>query len=247
MEWTRSVARRGSTHWDALYGRDFLAGWGATWQAVDSAKLWLARGFFNHVAAHINVRELEAVGRAVRAFFQDRDPCMWRRIRLCVDNQVALHLLTNFSTRSLHLMPQLRAIFYALDSRRLLLQPEYIRSVDNFIPDRLSRMSNNEDYRLSRQAFDKIQRCFGRRTVDRFATFANRQLERFNSLTADIASEGIDAFAQDWSGERNWANPPWSLLPRLVAFLRARPRVEAVVLAPEWPQALWFRPLAALA
>ena len=38
-------------------------------------------------------------------------------------------------------------------------------------------------------------------------------------------------------------NPPWSLLPRLVNFLTHRPRVEAVVIGPEWPQAMWFRPL----
>jgi hypothetical protein len=83
--------------------------------------------------------------------------------------------------------------------------------------------------------------------VDRFASFCNRLCERFNSFHADVGTEGIDAFAQNWSGEANWANPPWSLLPRLVSFLGSRPGVEAVVLTPEWPHSLWYPRLQALA
>ena len=45
---------------------------------------------------------------------------------------------------------------------------------------------------------------------------------------------GIDGFLQDWRGECNWANPPWSQLPSLTGFLAARPDAEAVVLAPDF-------------
>ena len=70
---------------------------------------------------------------------------------------------------------------------------------------------------------------------------------RYNSLHEDVGSAGTDAFLQNWRGEANWCNPPWGLLPRLTSFLAARPDVEAVVLAPDWPNALWFRPLRRLA
>ena len=37
------------------------------------------------------------------------------------------------------------------------------------------------------------------------------------------------------------------LLAHLTAFLEARPHVEVVVLAPDWPSALWFPRLRAIA
>ena len=37
-------------------------------------------------------------------------------------------------------MKEIRTLFYLLESRRIILEPEYIRSEDNVIPDRLSRI-----------------------------------------------------------------------------------------------------------
>ena len=62
-----------------------------------------------------------------------------------------------------------------------------------------------------------------------------------------VGTTEIDAFLQDWTGEANWCNPPWHLLPRLAAFLAARPEVEAIVVAPNWPSAMWFPTLRHLA
>ena len=132
-------------------------------------------------------------------------------------------------------------------ARHLLLDPSYIPSVDNVIPDRLSRVRVADDYRLNLKIFQMITQRFGRRTCDRFASAANTLCRRYNSLHADVGSAGTDAFLQDWTGEANWCNPQWSLLPRLTSFLAARPAVEAVVVAPDWPSALWFRPLRHLA
>ena len=62
-----------------------------------------------------------------------------------------------------------------------------------------------------------------------------------------MGSEG-DAFAApDWSTANNWANPPWTLFPRLVDLLEALPSVHATVLAPYWPGRPWFRRLHQLA
>lgn len=123
---------------------------------------------------------------------------------------------------------------------RVLLLPEYIPTFENVIPDALSRATNEEDYHLATCLFQLIENRFGQRTVDRFASFQNRLCKRFNSFYADVGLEGVDAFAQDWADERNWANPPWSLLPRLVHFLHDRPHVEAIVLTPERPHALLY-------
>jgi hypothetical protein len=151
------------------------------------------------------------------------------------------------TTGSKDLLPPLRQLYTVCSVRHLLLDPTYIRSEDNVIPDRLSRVRVADDYRLAPEVFQRITRAFGPRTCDRFASAANTLCRTFNSLHADVGSSGTDAFLQRWEGEANWCNPPWSLLPRLTAFLAARPAVDAVVLAPDWPSALWFQPLRTLA
>ena len=60
--------------------------------------------------------------------------------------------------------------------------------------------------------FREIPQKFGPRTIDRFASRANRFCSHFNFLHLDVGSSGQDAFLQDWSHDRNWANPPWMLL-----------------------------------
>ena len=48
-------------------------------------------------------------------------------------------------------------------------------------------------------------------------------------------------FAQDWSSTTNWCNPPFAVIPRVLALLRAQRATAAVLLpldADEWWSAL---------
>ena len=147
----------------------------------------------------------------------------------------AIRALTSHSS---DVVCEVRLLFYELEARRMLLLLEYIPTHENVAPDALSRAANTEDYRLATRLFHWVESYFGVRMVNRFASFQSRLCERFNSFHMDVGTEGVDAFAQDWAHERNWANPPWSQLPRLVRFLTDRLHVETVVLAPEWPYAI---------
>lgn len=82
---------------------------------------------------------------------------------------------------------------------------------------------------LNPKYFHDIQRYFNlSSTVDRFASFANRQVPRYNSWNVCIASEAVDALSVDWSGEANYGNPPWQIIGRVLAHIR-RLRVSAVL------------------
>ena len=56
----------------------------------------------------------------------------------------------------------------------------------------------------------------------------------------DDGAEAIDAFAQEWEGERLWVHPPPHLLPQVAQLLRERPGVEALVCTPFWPGEAWY-------
>lgn len=226
-----------------------LTGWGATYTPVGTGVPRLARGFFDREFLHINIREMQAVERALRSFFPS---CCRRtdsrRIKLMVDSQVVLYCIKAMTSHSPSLMAPLRRLQAVCTTRHILLQPEYIPSKDNLTPDRLSRIRTGEDYRLHPRIFARLEREFGTRSLDRFASANNSLCPQYNTEYWDIGTSGVNAFAMtDWEEHSNWCNPPWSLLPRLVAFLAQRPRVEAVVLAPDWPSAVWFPRLRRLA
>jgi len=51
--------------------------------------------------------------------------------------------------------------------------------------------------------------------VDLFASHLIKQLPWFCSRMLDPEAEGVDAFNQDWSQVRGFANPPWCLISQL--------------------------------
>ena len=121
----------------------------------------LARGFFSDPAAHINALELRAVLRAVQTFLHQKLlqlPLSWTRIKLRVDSQVAMHVILNTCSPSNHLMAEFRPLFWLLQARRILLLPDYIPSVDDVLPDALSRLPlHPDDIKLCPHTFRSLE------------------------------------------------------------------------------------------
>ncbi|XP_022779071.1 uncharacterized protein LOC111320674 [Stylophora pistillata] len=75
---------------------------------------------------------------------------------------------------------------------------------------------------------------WGPYTFDRFATYYNAQLPRFNSRFASPGCSGVNALAQDWSAENNWICPPVSLIVDSVRHLMSCFGRRTLII-PEWP------------
>ena len=79
--------------------------------------------------------------------------------------------------------------------------------------------------------------------VDRFATATNALLPVYNTYFFEEGTSGVDAFAQtDWCNKKNFCNPPFSQIARVVKFLRGHhPTLPPTVLiAPKWRQQAWY-------
>ena len=72
-------------------------------------------------------------------------------------------------------------------------------------------------------------------TVDAFAAKENTRCTRY-------WTKRTDALRQDWRGERVWANPPYSDLPRCVEKMaREADRAQCIVaLLPAWTDRAWW-------
>ena len=93
------------------------------------------------------------------------------------------------------------------------LQVQWIPREDNAEADALSREIDLDDWGVSQDFFNEIDRIWGPHTVDRFADNSNAKLSRFNSKFWCAGTSQVDAFSVSWQMENNWLVPPISLIP----------------------------------
>jgi len=84
--------------------------------------------------------------------------------------------------------------------------------------------------------FQELDAQWGPHTVDRFASYYNKQLSRFNSRFWNPGSESVDAFTCDWALDNNWLCPPVYLIPRVIQHAR-NCRAQGTLIVPEWSSA----------
>jgi hypothetical protein len=140
------------------------------------------------------------------------------------------------------MMCELRKLFLLIDTYDIKIRTQYIRSAANVWADNLSRVTDNSDWQLAPRKFKHFNKVWGPHTIDRFASYANKQLPRYNAKWRDGTTEAVDSLRlpdSEWRHERNWCNPPWELLDDLVVKLRSS-GAEATVIAPYWPKKPWF-------
>lgn len=221
-----------------------MSGWGGVVETDGERRE--AKGFWraHERTLHINVLEMRAKWLVASSC---PELVRSRHVRFMGDNQAVVAVSTSLTSRSPALMAETRTLFDILDTLDVTSTDEWLATHLNVEADRLSREADSGDWRLDPAEFRRLDRDWGPHSVDRFATENNAQLARFNSAWAQPTSEGVDAFAQTgWADERNWCNPPWALLPRLVRMLRET-GAAATVLAPDWPAQAWYQQLAEMA
>ena len=93
---------------------------------------------------------------------------------------------------------------------------------------------------LNPVTFAELDRAWGPHTVDRFASFHNCQLTRFNSRCWNPGSEAVDTLTVNWAGEVNWWCPPIPLTPRVIRYAQVCAAKE-ILIVPCWPLAtFWY-------
>jgi hypothetical protein len=120
----------------------------------------------------------------------------------------------------------------------------YIPGKVNDRADRLSRRKRDRtDWMLHRSLFRRLNRQCGPFTLDLFATRLNAQLPRYVSRLPDPQCTSVDAFRQDLRRERAYANPPFTVITRLLAMVK-RQRARLTVVLPAWESQPWWPLLA---
>ena len=119
------------------------------------------------------------------------------------------------------------------------LQVVWIPRDRNAAADAVSKWTDGDDWMVNPRVFAALDAEWGPHTVDRFASHTNHLTLHFNSRFWCPGTEGVNAFAFDWSGDNNWVNPPFCLIPRVLHHMRAC-GASGTLLVPRWISRPWW-------
>ena len=100
-------------------------------------------------------------------------------------------------------------------------------------------MRDRCNWMLNPKVFHTIQNVMGPLEVDLFVTRLTKQLPRLYSWRADPEAVATDAFLQDWSQLRGFANPPWCLIYKCLTKVKVQ-SARIVLITPFWNTQSWF-------
>lgn len=181
-------------------------------------------------------REMKAIELALSSF---KDHFQGKTIKWFTDNQNCVRIVKAGSMK-VDLLSLARSIYSMCVTNSISIDIQWVPRAENEQADYISRLIDHQDWEVSREFFDFMNRLWGPFTIDRFANFNNKKLDRYNSLYWNPGSEALDAFSQNWQFNNNWLVPPvFSVLRAIKHLLYCKARGTLIVpkwiSAPYWP------------
>ena len=91
------------------------------------------------------------------------------------------------------MMCELWRLFLLIDQNDIKIRTQYIRSATSIWADFLSRVTDNADWQLHKRVFNHLSGLWGAPSVDRFASFANKQVPWYIARWRDGQAEAVDS------------------------------------------------------
>ena len=158
-------------------------------------------------------REMKAIELALSSFKDQGKTIKW-----FTDNQNCVKIVKSGSMK-LELQKLARSIYSTCVTNSISIDIQWIPRSENEKADYISRLIDHEDWEVSGKFLDLMNGLWGPFTIDRFANFNNKKLNRYNSLCWNPGSEAIDAFSQNWQFDNNWLVPPVFSVLRIIKHL----------------------------
>ena len=181
------------------------------------------------------LRELKAIYYVLLSYVAQ---LRHRRVKIFTDNQGAARIVAIGSSK-IHLQVVALDIFNLCLSNSIVLEAQWIPRSLNEKADLLSRFVDKDDWSINPSVFQVIDAKWGPHTIDRFASYYNAQLPRFNSKFASPGCSGVDALAQDWRDENNWICPPVSAIVPSIRVLSSCSGYGTLIV-PQWPSTYFW-------
>ena len=177
-------------------------------------------------------RELLAIKQALLTFEND---LMGKTVKLFTDSQNCVRIVQSGSSKPV-LQDLALSIFYHCLHKNMSIDVQWIPRDSNTQADYVSKLCDFDDWCVSHEFFEFMNSFWGPHSIDRFASYLNAHLPRFNSLFWNPGTEAVDAFTQFWGPENNWLVPPIHLIIRTIRHIRYC-NARATLIVPKWVSA----------
>jgi len=187
---------------------------------------------------HINCLELLAAQLALKTFVKSQQDIS---VLLQLDNSTAVAYINNLGgTVSPTLTALAKSMWLWALERDIMIMAQHIPGVSNMITDDEFRLEGyRSDWMLACSVFLKINQVLGPLDVDLFASRLTHQLPQFFSWRPDPLAEAVDAFQQDGSKVRGYANHPWCLIGHVLNKIKTQ-QAQVILIAPVWKSQIWY-------
>ena len=194
-----------------------------------------------HPPGDMTILELETVILAIRAFGTH---IRGQRVRLMTDNLSVMYGVRKLYSPTQRIMEGLRRLVNQLRRFNIQLDAQHIRSEDNVLADRLSRIQSPSEFRYDPELREMAEQHFRvQATIDCFASSVSRQPNMpYHSRYADPNAAKIDTYVTSWRNEICWLTPPLSQVSATARKVRHE-HCSGLLLHPVWPTAPWWVPL----
>ena len=209
-------------------------GWGAFCKGVSIGGHWSP----SEEQLHINALELLAATLAIKAFVKDKSNMA---VLLQMDNRSSVAYINRLGgTKSTVLTELAKELWDWALPRKIHISAVHIPGTSNTRADIASRYwVDTSDWQLDKNIFKEITKRFGPFDIDLFANRLNNQLPRYCSWKPDPGAVETDAFSIHWTNLKGYAFPPFSLIGKCLAQIRAQ-SATIVIIAPVWQTQPWF-------
>jgi ribonuclease HI len=206
----------------------------------------IAQGRFTQAIAEqsSNFREVTAVIMALHSF---KEIIQGKRILIRSDNSTTVAVVNKWKTTSIKLQEKIFELIQVATDLDCRVTAIHLPGVENGLADMLSRLEDSADWMVNEEIFEELNSLWGPVTIDRFSSFLNAQVPRYNSMLADPNCEAVDAFKQNWrynpldrTIEQNWMNPPFHLLLEVVMKI-IQDKANTILVTPAWTREEWFK------
>ena len=182
----------------------------------------------------------DASNTGIACFFNVRG-----KKNICYRNLTDLEKTFSSTWRELEAIRFSLNIFNLTFDHNIHLEVFWVGREYNKEANKISKTIDFDDWYTTQHLINILEQCWGKISIDRFASDINRKSKRFNSRYLCPETEGINAFSFDWSNEANLLVPPTYLIPRAIKhFLKSFTKSKAILICPYWPSAPFWPLLA---
>lgn len=225
---------RDSSFYSEIFSDASLTGWGAYCQGEKTHGWWN----LDERNENINMLELRAAFNALKCFASNYQSC---QVLLRIDNTTAISYINRMGGVQFKNLSEIaKEIWQWCEKKNLWIFASYIKSKDNFIADKESRILPPEtEWELNNKYFQLIAEKYGNFDIDLFATSVNNKCDKFVSWFKDPNSIAIDAFTISWTKHYFYAFPPFSIILKVLNKI-IHDKAEGILIIPLWPTQPWF-------